>query len=217
MPPGGGPALPRPWGAQRPVGCCPTPPGRSTASPPKPLQGGQHTAGAGSGVPLRQSSRGRSLPTPGESCPPDDCCSWFHRKSQVVSLVQHIQLVLGGCGVRPAQPHPLGGGNTGEGGRGTVSKARPASPCPRSGRTCPWRCWLPPSPLEHRRPTCSLHCLAFHCITVIAVLFTFHKYYQNCPSDGGRELVVGEGRVRLASMEASTGSTSWARSKSVRS
>ena len=216
MPPGGGPALPRPWGAQRPVGCCPTPPGRSTASPTKPRQGGQDRDGACSGEAPRQQLR-RGLTTPSWSCAPDNCCSWFHRKSQVVSLVQHIQLVLGGCGVRPAQPHPLGGGNTGEGGRGTVSKARPASPCPRSGRTCPWRCWLPPSPLEHRRPTCSLHCLAFHCITVIPVLFTFHKYYQNCPSDGGREVVVGEGRVRLASMEASTGSTSWARSKSVRS
>ena len=140
MPPGGGPALP-PSPARgvrhRPVGCCPTPPGRSTASPPKRMPGDEDTAGACSGVAPRQDEGGRSLLTPTQSCAPDDCCSWFHRKSQVVSLVQHIQLVLGVCGVRPAQPHPLGGGNTGGEGGGTVRRARPPSPCPRSGRPCP--------------------------------------------------------------------------------
>ena len=139
MPPGGGPALP-PSPARgvrhRPVGCCPTPPGRSTASPAKRLQGGEDRRGASCDVAPRE-ERGRGLLTPPQSCPPDNCCSWFHRKSQVVSLVQHIQLVLGVCGVRPAQPLPLGGGNTGEEGGGTVRRARPRPPCPRSGRPCP--------------------------------------------------------------------------------
>ena len=139
MRPGGGPVLP-PSPARgvrhRPVGCCPTPPGRSTASPTKPRQGGQDRDGACSGEAPRQQLR-RGLTTPSWSCAPDNCCSWFHRKSQVVSLVEHIQLVLGVCGVRPAQPHPLGGGNTG-GARGwTVSRAQAASSSPPSATSCP--------------------------------------------------------------------------------